>query len=253
MKLIIIVFAFYIFHYVATLNVSATWFFPCFVPLHSTAKKTCSSSYNIICTYTTRDRGESTLQQPLLRCCRPSQKKGEENASRYQQKWRPGGLVYRRQEFDRSLSQVLDLVGSGSNKRVGARVHLLFFVFLPFGNYTGLFSFCRTNRNWINSRKKVIITIITEFSWHSVCVCVCACPLKPRERKREPIFGIICSVSNLCFALLLARPPVSLVLLCSQKEDQTNRVVAWSWPFHLTQVQSCRMKILAFFIITSLS
>lgn len=70
-----------------------------------------------VCTYTTRDRGESTLQQPLLRCCPPSQKKGEENASRYQQKWRPGGLVYRRQEFDRSLSQVLDLVGSGSNKK----------------------------------------------------------------------------------------------------------------------------------------
>lgn len=33
------------------------------------------------------------------------------------------------------------------------------------------------------------------------------------EAEREPIFGIICSDSNLCFALLLpARPPVSLVL-----------------------------------------
>lgn len=100
-------------------------FFPLgFVQLYTT----CSSSYCILCTWW---REKSNC------CCRrPSQKKKQTH-----QPLLPGlthhgspagGLVYRRQQFDRSLSQVLDLVGSGSNKRVGARVHLLFCLELPF-------------------------------------------------------------------------------------------------------------------------
>jgi hypothetical protein len=117
-------------------------------------------------------------------------------------------LVYRRQQFDRSLSQVLDLVGSGSNKRVGARVHLLFCLELPFRLLERKTHFFVLFEETTNLQEKLnkFISLNNHNNWiccwHSLymCVCcVCVCWSGARANFRHHLFRfefVLCVVAS---------------------------------------------------------